>query len=162
MKVLLTVFYSMLIISMTLILFCTDCSAESFPDVEYVNNHDGDTFTVNIKGLPAVFGQKLPVRVRAIDTAEMNGKGSCEQEMAHLAKDRVYSLLHNAKRVDLNNVGRGSFFRLLADVIIITDKGETIDLSDHLLKVGYAVPYKGGTKPKTNWCLLRKYLLQQK
>ena len=130
--------------------------------VEFVGNHDGDTFNVNIQGLPPVFGHKVPVRVRHIDTAELNARGYCERAMARLAKDRVYHLLSKAKQIDLENVSRGSFFRLLADVIITTDKNTTISLSDHLLKVGYAAPYKGGGKPKTNWCLYRKKLLQNK
>ena len=130
-------------------------------DVEFVNNHDGDTFNVNIRGLPPVFGSKIPIRVRHIDTAELNGRGYCERAMAELAKDRGSLLLSRAKRIDLKNVSRGSFFRLLADVIITTDKNSTLSLSDHLLKIGYAVPYTGGSKPKTNWCLQRKKLIQR-
>jgi endonuclease YncB( thermonuclease family) len=133
-------------------------SFQNFQSVEYIDAYDGDTFTVNLPNLiPDVFGKKMPVRIRHIDTAEMNGKTPCEKEMAQKAKDVVASLLKNAKKIDLVDVDRDKYFRLLCSVNITTQANETFDLSNYLMAEGYAVPYEGETKPKTDWCsLLRK------
>ena len=52
-------------------------------------------------------------------------------------------LLTNAKTIDLLNVERGKYFRLVASVRI-----DGIDLSNLLLREGFAVEYDGGTKTK--------------
>jgi endonuclease YncB( thermonuclease family) len=41
-----------------------------FAAVTLVAVHDGDTMTVNIPGLPPVFGEKIRVRVRGADSQE--------------------------------------------------------------------------------------------
>ena len=46
----------------------------SFQCVKYISNYDGDTVTVNIDNVPALFGSHIPVRVRGIDTPEMKTK----------------------------------------------------------------------------------------
>ena len=132
-------------------------SFQNIQNVEYIDAYDGDTFTVNLPNLiPDVFGKKMPVRIRHIDTAEMNGKTPCEKEMAQKAKDVVASLLKSAKKIDLVDVDRDKYFRLLCSVNITTQANETFDLSNYLMAEGFAVPYEGETKPKTDWCSLLK------
>jgi endonuclease YncB( thermonuclease family) len=107
--------------------------------------------------IPDVFSHEISVRVRHIDTAEIKGSNKCEREMAEKAKVVVTTLLKNAKKIDLEDVGRDKFFRLLCSVNITTQANENLDLSNYLIAEGYAVPYEGETKPKTDWCkLLRK------
>jgi micrococcal nuclease len=125
-------------------------STTSFKNVEYVANYDGDTFTVNIKGLPPIFGTRLPIRIKGIDTAELNGNAPCEKEMAKLAKTYVRDLLTKATKIDLENIQRGSFFRVVADVRLSMSGNKIIMLGDNLVAQGYAIPYS--TKPKINWC----------
>lgn len=120
----------------------------AFRRVEYVANYDGDTITIDIGDVAPVFGKNIPVRVAHINTAELDSKDNCEKASAILAKDKVQSLLRAARRVDLVNVGRDKYFRLLADIIIEED----LNLGSYLLQEKLAVPYEGGTKPATDWC----------
>jgi micrococcal nuclease len=134
--------------------------ASNFYDVKYVDNYDGDTITVNIPYVRPLIGDRIKVRVRGIDTAEI--KGACEQEIqsALSIRDRVKSLLINAEQIDLMNVERGSFFRIIADVTItreprLIDDGVriagVIDLGQFLLSTSDTVPYVKGDKTNV-WC----------
>ena len=120
--------------------------AEDFKNVEYVRAYDADTITVDVKGIPAVFGDDIGIRVAGVDTPEIRGKCAAEKKLAIKARDRVRGLLESAKTIDLLNVERGKYFRLVARVEI-----DGTDLSQLLLKEGYAVEYDGGKKTK-NWC----------
>lgn len=121
---------------------------DSFKNVTYVSNYDGDTFTVNLTNLPGVFGAAIPVRVAHIDTAEIDSKNPCERASALLARSKLGSMLQVAKQVDLNNVKRDKYFRLLADVILDTN----FNLAEYMLMFNLAVPYEGGSKPVVDWC----------
>ena len=124
-----------------------------FSAVSYVRNYDGDTITVNLPNtIPDVFSHEISVRIRHIDTPEIKGNGKCEKEAAQKAKVATTSLLKNAKKIDLEDVGRDKYFRLLAQVVITTREDKIILLSQYLLEQGYAVPYEGGTKNKVDWC----------
>lgn len=108
--------------------------------------YDGDTCTVTIMGLPAVFGRHLPVRLAGIDAPEINGKCPRERELAIQARDLVRRRLRQAVQVDLLNPARDKYFRLLARI-----HADGHDLSAELLAQGLAVPYKGGHK-ESAWC----------
>ena len=95
----------------------------------------------------ALLGKSISVRVDGVDTAEIKGKSRCEKRMAKLSKDFVRKLLKRAKRVDLDNIQRGKYFRIVADVKL---DGES--LSKSLIKYNLATPYDGGTKDKVDWC----------
>jgi len=69
-------------------------------------------------GLPAVFGDDINIRVAGVDTPEIRGKCPAEKALAIEARDRVRELLTNAKTIDLLNVERGKYFRLVASVRI--------------------------------------------
>lgn len=116
-------------------------------DVEFVRNYDGDTITVSIKNIIPLFGEKIPVRVAGIDTAEIRGKTDCERKAAIMARDEVARLLKSAKVINLQNPKRDKYFRIVADVEI---DGES--LSAFLLNKGLAVSYDGGTKKDVDWC----------
>ena len=53
--------------------------------------------------------------------------------------------MENAKKINLKNVDRGKYFRILADV-----EYDGKDLSSFLINNNFAVPYSGGIK--SNWC----------
>lgn len=124
-----------------------DHDDHNFRCVEYVKNYDSDTITVDIKNVPALIGKKISVRVKGIDSPEVKGKLPCEKEAARTAKKLVESLLKKAKRIDLEEVDRDKYFRILAKV-----KVDGQDLSQILLKNNLAYNYNGGTKEKLNWC----------
>lgn len=128
-----------------------------FSSVELVRVYDGDTITVNLpNSIPDVFGHEIPVRIRHIDTPEIKGNGKCEKEAAQKAKVATTSLLKNAKKIDLEDVGRDKYFRLLVQVVITTKEDKIIILSQYLLDQKLAVPYEGDTKQVVDWCTMQR------
>ena len=117
-----------------------------FENVKVLNCYDGDTCKVELPGLPAVFGKKLGVRLLGIDTPEIRGKCAKEKALAQEAKAAIWKLVSEAKRIDLTDVSRGKYFRIVARI-----KADGVDATDHLLAAGLGVPYMGGTKTK-DWC----------
>lgn len=126
-----------------------DCQhdAETFRCVKYLRNYDADTVTFDIPGVHPLLGKSISIRVRHVDTPEIKGKLPCEKDAARTAKRLIENLLKSAKRIDLKNVDRDKYFRVLADVEI-----DGKSLKDYLLKNQLAYAYEGGTKEKVNWC----------
>ena len=115
--------------------------------IEYVDNYDGDTVTINIPGIHPIFGHHMKIRIAGIDTPEIRGKTECEKKKAIQAKKVVERILQKAKRIELHNISRGKYFRIVGDLI-----ADRINIKDILLKKKLAVPYDGGTKQQVNWC----------
>ncbi|TNF25320.1 MAG: thermonuclease family protein [Deltaproteobacteria bacterium] len=140
---------SLFLILLSTSLLADDCKHDSntFRCVKYVKNYDADTVTFDVPGVHPLIGNKINVRVVGVDTPEVKTKNKCEKEKARNAKKLVENLLKNAKRIDLSNIQRGKYFRVVADVII-----DGKSLSHYLLKNGLAYSYDGGTKKKINWC----------
>ena len=136
-------------------LFTLNCEAAqncahdktTFRCVKYLKNYDADTITVEIPGVHPLIGDRISVRVFGIDAAEIKGKGKCEKEAARTAQRLVEHILESAENIELRNVARDKYFRILADVFADGRK-----VSDVLVKNGLAVAYDGGTKSKVNWC----------
>ena len=123
--------------------------AKSYGDIQgavYVRNYDGDTITFNLPGLHPIIGEKISIRVNGIDTPEIKGKCEKEKYDAQQAKEMIADILKDAEQIDLKNIERGKYFRIVADVIV---DGET--LADELIEAGMAVRYDGGAKTH-NWC----------
>ena len=124
-------------------------SEQSFGDYEgaiYVRNYDGDTITFNLPNLHPIIGKKIRVRLNGLDTPEIRGKCDKEKYNAEQARDMVTDILKDAERIDLKNMGRGKYFRIVADVYV---DGE--NLAEALIDSGMAVKYDGGEK-NTSWC----------
>lgn len=135
----------------TLLLVVCILNAKSFyyksvniDEVVYI--YDGDTFRVNISSYPDVIGKNMPIRLSGIDTPEIRGKCEKEKKLAFKAREITVQTLRSSKKIELKNIQRGKYFRLIADVYV-DDKS----LSDILIQNKLAVPYFGGTKNK-NWC----------
>lgn len=107
--------------------------------------YDGDTFRANIKGYPPVVGKRMSIRINGIDTPEI--KAHCEKEkmLARAAKKVTVSLLRNAHIIELHNIKRGKYFRLVADVY-----ADGVSIGNELIRKHLAVPYYG--KTKIDWC----------
>ncbi len=86
-------------------------------DVKFIRCYDGDTCTFTIPGVHPLFGEKISVRFRGIDTAEIKGKCPEENARAREAKKLVNQILSQTSRIDLVEVGRGKYFRILASVV---------------------------------------------
>ena len=124
-------------------------SEQSFGDYEgaiYVRNYDGDTITFNLPNLHPIIGKKIRVRLNGLDTPEIRGKCDKEKYNAEQARDMVTDILKDAERIDLKNMGRGKYFRIVADVYV---DGE--NLAEALIDSGMAVRYDGGKK-NFRWC----------
>lgn len=121
--------------------------ATTFRCVKYLKNYDADTVTVQIPGVHPLLGEKISVRVRHIDAPEIKGKLPCEKEAARIAQRLVENQLKRAKRIDLKNVDRDKYFRVLADIEVDGKNLKAIVEKNHL-----SVAYEGGTKQKLNWC----------
>lgn len=122
-------------------------TSNEFQCVKFVKNYDADTITVNIPGVHPLIGEKISVRVSGVDAPEVKGKQPCEKEASRMARNLVENILKNAKRIDLTNVEKDKYFRILADV-----KVDGRDLKEILLKNDLAYEYDGGTKKQKNWC----------
>jgi len=108
---------------------------------EVTSIYDGDTFRVTINGWPAVAGLRVPVRLYGVDTPEMRDNRPRVRTLARRAKQFSVDRLRNAKRIELRDIRRDKYFRLLAEVWI-----DGKSLGALLLKAGLAKPYDGGTK----------------
>ena len=119
----------------------------SYHNVQYLGNHDGDSIIVDIPDMPPIVGERMVIRLRAVDTPEL-GKAQCELERkkALKAKNRVHSLLKDAKVINLHRAARGKYFRILADI-----EFDGQDLATILLDEELAIPYSGGARTY-NWC----------
>lgn len=122
-------------------------SEGGFSCVKVVDVYDGDTLFIDIPGIPPVFGKRIGVRILGIDTAEMRSKDSCEKEKALQAKGVVKALIKKAQRVDIVQVQRDKYFRILGQV---TADGRSI--GEELIAKKLAFPYFGDAKPKRDWC----------
>lgn len=123
-----------------LLLIATSSRAETIDQVQVISVYDGDTFKVNIPGVPAILGKGIPVRVFGIDTPEMKSKVPCEQQLAKSAKALSTKLL-TGQKVTLLNVRRDKYFRILADVMV-----NGVLLRQELIDAGLAHSYFGRTK----------------
>ena len=113
---------------------------------EVVSVYDGDTFRVNINSYPPIIGKKMSIRLNGVDTPEMRGKCSKEKQLARKAKQLTVSKLRGAKKIELRNMQKGKYFRIVADVYV-----DNKSLASILIKKDIAVKYTGGTKVK-DWC----------
>jgi endonuclease YncB( thermonuclease family) len=125
--------------------------------VKYIRNYDADTVTFDIPGIHPFFGKKINVRVAGVDTPEIRTKNKCEKSKARNAKKLVTNLLKNANKIDLINVRKDKYFRILADVQV-----DGASLSNYLLKNGLAYEYDGGTKAVVDWCKFKRSVATDK
>lgn len=126
------------------IIFCYSYSAEYYDTITnftIIKVRDGDTFMIDIPNIPDVFGKNIAVRIRGIDTPELNDSREEIRKISIQAKEELEKLLLNAKEITLYNLGRDKYFRLLASV-----KVDNVDVSEYLIKKGLAKKYNGGKK----------------
>ena len=57
-------------------------------------------------------------RVAGVDTPEMKAKCQREKVLARQAKQFVVAAIRGAKVIELRNLRRGKYFRIVADVIL--------------------------------------------
>ena len=109
------------------ILLLAGCAAgpqtrnKPYPDVKVsrlLKVIDGDTFRCDIDEHSAIAGINISIRLRGINTPELRSRNKEERRSAQLEKQRLSDLLHNARVIELRNIGRDKYFRIDADVYI--------------------------------------------
>jgi micrococcal nuclease len=135
-----------IIILLTLLTFAVNAKDYGSATVsKVISVYDGDTFRATIKNYPAIIGENIAIRVNGIDTPEIRGKCLSEKVKAIKARDLARLMLNNAKVIELHNISRGKYFRIVADVFI-----DGVNLGDILLGAKLARRYSG--KKKRGWC----------
>lgn len=114
---------------------------DNITNFEIVKVRDGDTFIINVKNIPDVFGDEIAVRIRGIDTPELKDEREEIRKISIQAKEELEKLLLNAEKITLYDLGRDKYFRLLASV-----KVGDIDVAEYMINKGLAKKYDGGKK----------------
>jgi len=118
-----------------------------FKQARVISVYDGDTITIarktSIWWRSTIHSYK--VRLSGIDCPEIRGSLPEEKEYALKAKSIVENLVLN-QVVKLDIKGFDKYGRILAIILV-----NEINLSEHLLSIGLAVPYHGKTKIKVDW-----------
>ena len=109
--------------------------------------YDGDTFRANIPNYPPIVGENIGIRINGIDTPEIRGKCPKEVSLAKDAQRFAEKTLRSAKVVELRNMKRGKYFRIVADVYV-----DGVNLGEQLVNQGFAVIYDGQSS-RRDWCL---------
>ena len=119
---------------------------------EITSFYDGDTFRAQINDWPPVIGERIPVRIAGINAPERRSRCDTEAEKERerqLAVDaRIYLVerLRGADTIELRQIERGSFFRIIAEVWA---DGENV--GQEMIEEGYALPYVEGAGGRA-WC----------
>jgi len=104
--------------------------------------HDGDTFIGNIEGVHPIIGEGISVRINGIDCPEITDKRPVIKALAIQARDYVIQRLQKTNKIELRQLQRDKYFRLLANVYV-----DGTNLADELVFLGLAKHYDGGKKP---------------
>jgi len=138
----------MLFVLLLALPFCISAKSKNYGNVfvsEVRSIYDADTFRASIDGWPDIIGESMSIRVNGIDAAEMRGKCQKEKDMARAAKKATVAMLREAKQIELRNMKRGKYFRIIADVYV-----DGKNLGEALVKQGLAREYHGGKRK--GWC----------
>lgn len=110
-----------------------------------ISVYDGDTFKVNLSRFHPIMGEIMSIRIAGIDTPEIRGSKEHIKKLAQKAKARTEAILQGADLIELKNIRRGKYFRIIADVY-----ADGKNLGDLLISEGLAKPYDGGKRPSWN------------
>lgn len=123
--------------------------AQAGTPIKPLHIYDGDSFMVDIDDWPEVIGKKIIVRLKGADAPNFAAKCDEEKRLAQVASNFALKFLGDAKKVELVDIERDHYFRLLAKV-----EADGKDLATALIEAGLAKPYEGG--PIQSWCTAPK------
>ena len=115
-----------------------------FGDLEIhgvVSVYDGDTFTCDIDGLHPLIGERIGVRIKGIDTPEINDQRPHIKSKAIQAQRHLQKRLLTANKIELKSPERDKYFRVIADVFV-----DDVSMGREMLAKGFAKAYDGGKK----------------
>jgi nuclease (SNase domain protein) len=79
---------------------------------------DGDTFACDIDAHSPIADKNISIRLRGINTPELRDKDPEVRKSAYEEKERLEQLLTSATVIELRDLGRDKYFRILASVYI--------------------------------------------
>ena len=130
-----------------LILLLSFLSSSAFADdliLPVRGVYDGDTIR-SIVLLPYPLNN-ISVRIKGIDTPEINGDCETEKIKAIAAREAIKTMIGTNKTIIVRNFKWDKYgARVLGDVYI-NDK----NVAEELIKAGHGYPYNGGRR--RNWC----------
>lgn len=107
---------------------------------------DGDTIKSDVPIWPGIIVD-ASIRVRGVDTPEINGAGACEREIAHKAKAFTELWLLTNQPVIIGSVAPDKYSGRYDAVV--TGRGGSV-LATELINAGHGRPYSGGARKP--WC----------
>ena len=122
-------------------------TATAFHCVKVVEIYDGDTIFVDIDKVHPLLGKRIGVRFAEIDAPELQTTDICERKKALKAKALVEEFVNKAKRIDVVDVKRDQYFRIVGTVLF-----DRKSISDEIIGQDLANHYYGGKKLPRDWC----------
>ena len=113
--------------------------------VDFIKNFDADTITVNIPHLHPLLASKVNIMLAGVKAPSVNARNKCAKKVAREGKSFVYSLLKNAKYIEITEAKRAKKFAIEGKVLV-----DGKDLTKILLKKQYVVNKK--EFKKKDWC----------
>ena len=113
--------------------------------IDFIKNFDADTITVNIPHLHPLLASKVNVTLSDVKAPSINARNKCAKKIAREGKSFVYSLLKNAKYIEVIEAKRARKFAIEGRVLV-----DNKDLTKILLKKQYVVNKKDFKKK--DWC----------
>ncbi|MEN0087646.1 MAG: thermonuclease family protein [Pseudomonadota bacterium] len=107
--------------------------------------HDGDSLRAQVMVWPSQL-MEATIRLRGVDTPELNSKCEAERRLAQRARDFVRSHIVG-QAVTLTDVSKGKYYGRVIASVTLHDGGS---LGDMLLREGLGLAYNGGKR--TDWC----------
>lgn len=118
--------------------------------VQVTSIYDGDTFSINLPGLPTELNP-VKIRLRGVDTPERGGAAKCESERARAERARAFTVDQIAQtrgQVIIANLDWDKYGgRINADVYVGREQESLVQL---LVASGHGRPYDGGKRK--GWC----------
>jgi len=128
----------------------------TFRCVKLTRVYDGNTIFVDIPDVSPFLGKNIGVRIRGIDTPKLISVLTCEKKKAVIAKDYLIDKLGSqskkSREMELRNIERDKYFRILANVFYKDFNDEWQNIAFSMVSGGYAVLYDGVSREKVDWC----------
>jgi len=122
--------------------------------VSLVDCYDGDTCTLNIKGLPSkykILGQGIKVRLLGMDTPEIKGLCAKETKLAKAARSRLLRRLKSARGLRLELASfKDVYGRHMGKLYF-----DGVNAADYMLRQrhrGEPLAHKRRGKDRYSWC----------